>query len=151
MKYDAYTIADIQTESTFGGSDEYVVFYHDIDKSTYFDPFINFTINSFNRDWLLNFFINAGYSIQSLYDFGPQTPDTRYYNFLFLFPTGVVTTQDFRGTNTAGFFNFTPGIYFNLSENSRVLLGVRFYFETQLENPSTSTFILPMLQADFRL
>ena len=151
MKYDAYTVADVQTESTFGGSDEYVVFYHDIDKSTYFDPFINFTINSFNRDWLLNFFINAGYSIQSLYDFGPQTPDTRYYNFLFLFPTGVVTTQDFRGTNTAGFFNFTPGIYFNLSENSRVLLGVRFYFETQLENPSTSTFILPMLQADFRL
>jgi len=99
----------------------------------------------------LTFFINAGYSIQSLYDFGPQTPDTRYYNFLFLFPTGTVTTQDFRGTNTAGFFNFTPGIYFNLSENSRVLLGVRFYFETQLENPSTSTFILPMLQADFRL
>jgi hypothetical protein len=151
MKYDASTIADIQTESIFGGSDEYVVFYHDIDKSTNFDPFINFTINSANKEWLINFFFNAGYSIQSLYDFGPQTPDTRYYNFLLVFPTGTVITQDFRGENTAGFFNFTPGIYFNLNENSRVLLGVRFYFETQLENPSTSTFILPMLQADFVL
>jgi hypothetical protein len=151
IKYDAYTIADIQSEDIFGGSDEYVVFYHDIDKSTNFDPFINFTINSSNKEWLINYFFNAGYSIQSLYDFGPQAPDTRYYNFLFLFPTGIVITQDFRGENSAGFFNFTPGIYFNLNENSRVLLGVRFYFETQLENPSTSTFILPMLQADFTL
>jgi len=151
MKYDAYTIADIQTEDIFGGSDEYIVFYHDINKSTHFDPFVNFTINSSNKNWLINYFFNAGYSIQSLYDFGPQTPDTRYYNFLFLFPTGVVITQDFRGENTAGFFNFTPGVYFNINENSRVLLGCRFYFETQLKNPSSTTFIIPMLQADFML
>jgi len=151
IKYDAYTVANIKTENIFGGSDEYVVFYHDIDKSTNFDPFINLTINSANREWLLNFFLNAGYSIQSLYDFGPQTPDKRYYNFLLIFPTGTAITEDFRGESTAGFINFTPGIYFNLDENSRVLLGVRFYFEMQLDNPSTSTFILPMIQADFRL
>jgi len=151
IKYDAYTVADVQTEGLFGGSDEYVVFYHDINKSTYFDPFINFTINSANKEWLLNFFLNAGYSIQTLYDFGPQSPDTRYYNFLLLFPTETVFTEDFRGESTAGFINFTPGIYFNIDENSRVLLGARFYFEMQLEGPSTSTFILPMLQADFRL
>ncbi|MFV1976183.1 MAG: hypothetical protein ACC651_10570, partial [Candidatus Scalindua sp.] len=151
MKYDAYTVADIKTENIFNGSDEYVVFYHDIDKSTNFDPFINLTINSANREWLLNFFINAGYSVQSLYDFGPQTPDKRYYNFLLLFPTGTSITEDFRCESTAGFINITPGIYFNIGENSRVLLGVRFYFETQLDNPSTSTFIFPMLQVDFRL
>jgi len=38
IKYDAYTVADIQTESIFGNTDEYIIFYHDIDKSTNFDP-----------------------------------------------------------------------------------------------------------------
>jgi len=56
-------------------------------------------------------FINAGCSIQTLYDFGPQTPNTRYYNFLLLFPTRIVITEDFRGESTAGFINFTSGIY----------------------------------------
>jgi len=151
IKYDAATIADVKTEIIFGGSDEYVVFYHDIDNSTHFDPFFNLTINSYNKEWLLNFFINAGYSFQTLFDFGPSTPDKRYYNFLLIFPAQTVITQDYRGESTVGFFNFTPGIYFNFGDNSRILLGARFYFETQHESSNPKTFILPMLQADFQL
>ncbi len=151
LKYDAYTVALVKTKTIFGGSDEYVLFYHDIDKSTNFDPFFNFTLNSSNKEWLLNFFINAGYTVQTLFDLTPSTPDTRYYNFFLLFPTETVITEDFRGESAVGFFNFTPGIYFDVGENSRILLGARFYLETQLESSNPKTFILPMLQADFRL
>ncbi|MCH7722178.1 MAG: hypothetical protein IIC76_02405 [Bacteroidetes bacterium] len=112
---------------------------------------MNFTCNTAYKSWQVNLYINAGCSIQTLYDFGPQTPNTRYYNFLLLFPTGIVITEDFRGESTAGFINFTSGIYFNIGENSGVRLGARFYFETQLKDPSTSTFVLPMFRVDIRL
>ena len=151
IRYDAYTVADVKTESPFGSSDQFILFYHDKGKSTNFDPFFNFTFNSSNKEWLLNFYINAGYTVQTLFDFGPSAPDTRYYNFILFFPFNSTTTEDFRGERKAGFFNFTPGIYFNLGENSRILLGTRFYIETQLESSNPKTFVLPMLQFDFRL
>lgn len=148
INYDAYTIAEITESSIFSSSEEYVIFYHDIDNSAHFDPFVNFTFNSTNRDWLINFFLNAGYSVQTLLNFDPKTVDYDWYFFPpFVYHT--TTTYDFRGETTAGFAHFTPGIYFNLAEKSRILLGVRFYFETQLKNATKQTFILPLIQVDF--
>ncbi len=150
ISYDAYTIAEIKETSFWGSTYEYVMFYHDIDETTYFDPFVNFTFNTAKRDWVLNIFINGGYSVQSLLDFEPRSID---YDWFFLPPFVVNTTytNDYRGETTAGFVHFTPGVYFNFAEQGRILIGARFYYETQLEEVSQNLFILPMMQVDFTL
>ena len=143
MSYDAYTIRKVVTTHTFGGSDVYIGFYHDIGESTHFDPYFNFTYNTAFKNWPLNLFINAGYSIQTLFSFEPRTS----YHVLF----GQYTKTDKRGSSTAGFINVTPGIYFYIGESSRVLLGTRFYIETQINEAEPTLFIFPMVQFDFRL
>ena len=149
IAYDAFTIADIKETFFFGSTDEYVLFYHDIDKSTHFDPFANFTFNTAKKDWLLNIFINAGYSIETLLDFEPKTIDYTWFPLPpFIFDETIIS--DFRGETTAGFIHVASGIYFNVTEHSRIIIGARFFFETQLEDASAATFILPMMQADFR-
>lgn len=150
IAYDAYTIAEVTETGIFGTTDEYVLFYHDIDKETYFDPFVNFTFNTAKRNWLLNIFINAGYSVQSLLDFEPKTIDYYWYP-LPPFMWDETITSDFRGETTAGFIHFTPGIYFNFAEQGRILFGARVFYETQLEEASKNLFILPMMQVDFSL
>jgi hypothetical protein len=109
------------------------------------------TFNTAHKDWIVNMFINVGYSIQTLLDFEPRDIDEEWFPFPFFVPVSTTTTIDFRGETTAGFFNVTPGIYFYLGEKNRVLLGARFYFETQLPSVSPKTIILPMVQFDFRL
>jgi hypothetical protein len=124
------------------------MFYHDISDETYFDPFINFTFNTAKKDWIINLFFNGGYSVQSLLDFEPQTIDYDWFFFPpFVFNETI--TQDFRGETTASFAHFTPGVYFILGEQSRLLVGARFFYETQLKDPSQNLFILPMMQIDF--
>jgi hypothetical protein len=151
ISYDVYTVANVKEEGLFSGTEEYVLFYHDIDNSTHFDPYIYLTFNTAHKDWVVNLFINAGYSIQTILDFEPRTVDTDWFPFPFPFPYNTTTTTDLRGETTAGFFNVTPGIYFYLGESNRILLGARFYFETQLPGVSPKTIILPMVQFDFRL
>lgn len=142
MRYDAYTIVSTVTTSFWGGEEKYVGFYWDVGKSTTINPYLNFTYNSAHKSWLVNFFINAGYSIQTLFSFEPRTS---YYAF------GTYTRTDLRGSTSAGFFNFTPGIYFFIGESNRVLLGSRFFLETQINGADPTLFILPMIQFDFRL
>jgi hypothetical protein len=151
ISYDAQNVVAVQSNSIFGSTDEYLLFYRDIGKSTHFDPFINFTFNTANKSWLLNFFINAGYIVQSIVDFEPKRPDPFYYPFPPIFPVSQEITQDLRGESTAGFFNVTPGIYFNLGNTSRVILGSGIYFETQIEKSSSTVFILPMIKVDMLL
>lgn len=150
MAYDAFTIAEVKETSFWGSTEEYVLFYHDIDKSTHFDPFVNFTFNTAKRDWIINVFLNAGYSIQTLLDFEPSTYDYLWYPFPpFIF--GETISSDFRGETTAGYVHFTPGVYFNLTDQSRIVLGVRFFYESQLEDATKNFFIMPMMQVDFSL
>ena len=149
--YDAYTIEDVRITGS-NGSEEYVIFYHDADESSQFNPFINLTINSCNTNWLINFFLNFGYSTQTLADFEPQDPDDNYYDQYYSpYYSYREIVYDLRGESTFGFLQFTPGISFDLAENSRLLLGAGFYFITDFDNASAKTFILPIMQFDFAL
>jgi hypothetical protein len=141
MRYDAYTVV-VTRESSYGATEEYVNFFHDVGESTYFNPYFNFTYNTAFKNWPLNLFINAGYSFQTLFSFEPRTS---YHAF------GHYTQTDKRGSSTAGFINVTPGIYFTFAESMRILLGTRFYIETQIEGAEPTLFIFPMMQFDFRL
>jgi len=152
IAYDAYTIAEVKETDFFGSTEEYVLFYHDIDNSTNFYPFVNFTFNTAKFDLVLNIFINGGYIVQSLLDFEPKTIDYDWFPIpLPPFVYQTTTTIDFRGETTAGFLHFTPGIYFSIAEQSRILIGARFFYETQLEEATENLFILPMMQVDFSL
>lgn len=143
MQYDAYTVVHRTVTEWWGDTKEtYTGFYHDVGESTQIDPYFSLTYNTAFKNWPLNIFINAGYSVQKLFDFEPRT------SYLAL---GTYTSTDLRGNCTAGFINFTPGIYFFLAESSRILLGTRFFIETQIRSGNPQFFILPMIQLDFRL
>jgi len=151
IAYDAFTVESVQITGP-SVSDEYVIFYHDVDEVTNWNPFVNLTINSCFPEWIFNFFLNTGYSWQTLVDFDPQKPDDRYYEYeLNPFYSDREIVYDLRGESTIGFFHFTPGLTFNFADNARLLVGSRFYFITQLKDASTTLFILPMMQLDFSL
>ena len=146
MPYDAYTLVSV-TQTGPSGTSNYVVDYLDALSDTHFDPFINLTFNSSNPDWLFNIFVQAGYSIQSLVDFTPETEvdhNPFYYN-------NVSITEDLRGEATAGLINITPGIFFNFGDTGRVLVGTSLYWITQTEEVDNSFYLVPMLQFDFSL
>lgn len=126
-----------------GSNSNSVTFFEDTDKRTSFTPYITVTYNSKFEDSPVNFFINGGYFTQSLINYSPSTPSRTYY------PLGItVITVDKRGEAKAGFLNFMPGLYFKMTNNSRINVGVRFLKETQIESPSKSLFVLPFVQYD---
>jgi len=141
MSYDAYTVV-VTRVSSYGETEEYVSFYQDIGESTHFNPYFNFTYNTAFKSWPLNLFINAGYSFQTLFSFEPRNS---YHAF------GHYTQTDKRGSSTAGFINFTPGVYFTFAESMRILLGTRFFIEMQISDANPQLFIFPMMQFDFVL
>lgn len=144
MQYDAYTVVYRAVTEWWGDTkEEYTGFYHDIGSSTHIDPYFSLTYNTAYKNWPFNIFINAGYSVQTLFDFEPKTT--------YLVMGYRSTSSDLRGSSTAGFFNFTPGIYFFFGESNRILLGSRFFLETLVDNGNPSLFILPMIQLDFNL
>ena len=143
IAYNAYTVEIVNYE--------YVFFYHDLGKSGHLDPFINLTINSASPNAFINFFLNVGYSQQTIVGFTPQDKDETYYSHynLFSYDRHREIVEDLRGEATASYLNLTPGLFFRLGQSSRILLGVRFYFDNGLEDASESSFILPMMQVDF--
>ena len=144
MQYDAYTVSKIVVTDFWGGRDEYISFYHDIDKSTHLDPYITLTFNTSFKTWPVNIFFSGGYVVQTLFSF---TPESSYY----VYPTFTYKRLDKRGSSTAGFIALTPGIYFNITEVTRVSTGCSFYIETLIDDANPNLFIIPMMQVDFTL
>jgi hypothetical protein len=150
IAYDAYTVEVIKTSSS-SGTYEYVVFYHDLGQATQWDPFINFTFNTTPKNWFVNFFLNAGFSQQTLIGFTPETKDEEHYHDygIFGYDYHHEIVEDKRGKSTASYISLTPGLFFRIGKSGRILLGVRFYFDNGLDDATESIYILPMLQADF--
>ena len=140
--YDASSV--VVTEVSGGGNNSSsVAFYEDKDKRTSFTPYITLTYNSKFDNAPFNFFINIGYFTQSLINYSPSTPSQSYYSL-----NTTVYTVDKRGEAIAGFFNFMPGLYFYITDKSRINIGMRILKETQIESSSNSTYILPFFQFD---
>ena len=129
IPYNAYTIVSVTTTGSSGTS-SYVVDYDDISNKTQYNPFAAITINSFNKDWLFNIFLNAGYRSQSVVNFTPK--DEVYHNPFYY--ADVYATEDLRGEVTAGIVDITPGLYFNLGESGKIILGAKFNWITQIED-----------------
>ena len=144
--YEANTIVSV-TKTSASGTSSYVIDYLDASKETNFSPFFNFTLNSSNPDWLLNIFFQAGYSIQNLVNF---TPEAEVYHNPFYYDD-VSVTEDLRGEAAAGLINITPGIFLNVGDTGRVLVGTRLYWIAQVKEVENYIYIMPLLQFDFNL
>ena len=144
LSYIASTV--VVTKETFynnSQSNTTIDFFKDRNKSTNWNPYVSLTFNTSSKTAPLNFYVNLGYFSQTLFDFEPSDPNPEYY------PLGFnVTTSDQRGESTTSFLNLSSGIFINMTDNSKIILGVRLLKETQIEESSKSLFILPVLQVD---
>ena len=146
IPYNAYTIVSVTTTGTSGTSN-YVADYYDISSKTQFNPFAAITINSFNKDWLFNIFLNAAYRSQSLINFTPE--DQVYHNPFYY--GDVYITEDNRGEATAGIIDITPGLYFDFGDTGRMILGAKLNWIVQIEDLDSPFQVIPVLQFDFTL
>lgn len=143
MKYDAYTVVHrVETSPFGGGTEEYDTYYHDVGKDTHIDPYFSLTYNTAFKHWPINLFVNAGYSVQTLFSFEPRTV---------IYHLGSYIRTDLRGSSTAGFITVTPGVYFFVGEKYRALFGTRFFIESLIGEADPKLMIIPMVQFDFRL
>lgn len=144
IHYDAKTIVETTVTPAFGNSSSSIYYYHDINKNSDIDLYAMFTYNSILRDFPVNFFINVSYFSQTILSFEPrQTTDIRYLYFL-----SEKTTKDARGEASSSFLSFTPGVYLDFNESSRLVLGSRFMHDVGLDNPSRNFFFQPVIQLD---
>jgi hypothetical protein len=144
IAYDAQTVLVVKITPS-NVEDDYVIIGNRTRESTHFDPFISITFNTSLQNWFVNFFINAGYTRQTLVDFNSESSSEKDRS------GNKYITRDQRGESVAGFFNFTPGIYFFIGEYGRILFGARFFYQTLNDYTEPSKFILPMVQFDFTL
>ena len=56
-----------------------------------------------------------------------------------------------RGEASSSFLSVTSGIFIDITELSRIVLGVRLMNDIGLDNASRSFFVLPVVQLDMRL
>jgi hypothetical protein len=141
MNYNAATV--VVTEVRGGEDRTYVNFYRDRNKSSSATFFGSVTYNTKLTDFPVNFFVNAGYFGQALFDFQPEMSDNEYTFF-------NTTVIDARGEGTAGFLSITPGLFQEIDGLGRIIFGVRMLKETRLESADNSFFVIPVIQFDFR-
>jgi hypothetical protein len=147
LSYVASTVVVTEETSFWGTSSNTTVnFFKDRNKSTNWNPYVSLTFNTSSKAAPVNFFVNLGYFGQTLFSFEPSDPNPEYY------PLGFsVITSDQRGESTTTFLNLSSGVFINMTETSKIILGVRLLKETQIEESSKSLFILPVIQFDMSL
>lgn len=143
LSYEASTVVVTEETPPFGSSSTTVDFFNDRNKSANWNPYISVTYNTSSKTAPLNFFLSLGYFGQTLFDFEPSNQNPEYY------PFGVTAIRsDERGESTTSLINLSSGIFINMTENSKVILGIKLLKETQIEESSKSLFALPVLQLD---
>ena len=145
QKY-TFEAASVVIRNFASSSESEVLFFRDRESSVNINHYFSLTINTVYEDLPVNFLLNLGYSGQSLIDYKPRDPDYDFY----LQDTDY-RVEDMRGEAYAAFFNASPGMYVNLNEWSRLVFAVRFFFEIDIEDSESSTFIIPMFQFDLSL
>lgn len=119
--------------------------FDDAGRSTPVDFFGALTLNSKSAGEGAKFFVQLSLSRQSLADFHPS-------HEVFVDPfLDTYTYIDERATSRATILAATPGIWFDLSPSSRLMVGVRVAKEVEIEGMSPDVLLLPLLQFDFGL
>lgn len=145
--YDVRSVVVTKTESWFGGSSTSVSYFRDISKNTVMNIYAALNVNTKMNEFPVNFFFNLSLFTQSLLDYKPETST----NSLFFPILPVHTETDSRGEVMSAFVSFTPGIFLEMTEWSRLVLGARLMYDFGLDSSSEQFLVLPVLQCDFQL
>lgn len=144
LYYEAKTVVVSTYDPIWGSPTTEEFYYNDIDKNSGLDLYAALTINSAMNDFPFNFFLNFSYFSQTILDFNPGTrTDLRYLIIL-----TEKTIEDARGEASSSFLSASPGIFLDLTEWSRLVLGARILYDIGLDSSSKDLFILPVIQFD---
>jgi hypothetical protein len=144
VSYDAATVVERTTTPLWGKPYTETCFFLDSDKETHLNFFATGTFNTIHDDWLVNPFFQAGFSTQRLTDFSPRNSrvETSF---------GTYIRTDQRAESSAFWLFAAPGVYVNVGQSSRLVLGVRISDQVGIENANPSVLFSPVLQFDWRL
>jgi hypothetical protein len=145
FSYDVHSSVE-ETTNYFFGSSTKIYYFHDIGDCTSNNLYISVTLNSISKDRFINYFLNFGYFGQTIMDYNPGNFDEGYY---VLIPLPIVVINKTNLSYTAKFFNIYPGLYFNLSDNARILAGSRLLLETEMHSKSSNVFFSPSIQIEY--
>ena len=148
-----YEVTTVVTERPLSSSASTVTFYQDREKQTRGSFYAALTFNSIQQEWPLNVFFQAGITKQSVTDIKPTAPQSEpwiIFPFFLQIPNRDIVI-DRRGEFSPTLVHLTPGVYFNLSESACLVFGLRFSFETALDDLAPSTIISPVVQLDWEL
>jgi hypothetical protein len=148
FSYDAHSSVVETITPIFGHSSTNTYYFHDIGDCTSSNFYITVTLNSISKDRFINYFVNLGYFGQTILDYNPGNFDEGYY-VLIPFPVSVINNTNL--SYTAQFFNIYPGLYFNLSNNARILAGSRILLETEMHSKSNNVLFSPSIQFEYSL
>jgi hypothetical protein len=144
--YDAATIVVTTSRPAFGNGETTVDFFHDINKNTSTNPYISITYNSISKDMPFNFYGSLSLFGQTLFDVEPANPNPVYY------PFGITTiTNDTRRKYTTSYISFAPGIYKEITEDSKIILGVNLLKDLSEGPKSNSFYVIPMIKFQMSL
>ncbi len=147
--YDAYTVV-VSTVSPYNAiSFTRVDFYHDVSKQSNFDVFANFTFNTILPDFPVNFFCSLAMFSQTILNFSPETLDLN--NYYRLGYTGSSTSLNLESSSR--FLSLTPGVYMNLNQMIRLVVGFNIVWnnggELVVDRTTSNLYVMPLAKIDF--
>lgn len=145
FSYNVYATVEEREENIFGSSSQ-TYYFHDIGSSNSTNFYFNLTFNSVSRQSLLGGALSLGYFRQTVLDYNPLNLDDGYY---ILIPLPVVINNDTRIEATAGYFNIFPAVFFNITENVRLITGGRVLIEIEMGDNEVNFW--PSVQMEFAL
>ncbi len=144
LYFDAKTIVERITKPVYGNPDTTLTYYFDRNKNADVDIYVMLTYNTTMKNFPINFFISAAYYTQTILDFNPRTTtDLTYSIFL-----SEKITEDARGEASSSYLSAVPGIFIDLNDWSRLVLGARMIYDIGPRISSRDFFILPVIQLD---
>ncbi len=134
-----YQFALVESKDITSGETRKVYLVDDNTKDNFWNFAFLYTINSRRRDWPLNYFFNFGIGWQKFYDLNV---DKESLNI-----SGSYSNNDLN--YNLNYLSFAAGIYKNIFDNGRLVLGIRF---TKYNDKEGKLFIPDMIvQYDFVL
>jgi hypothetical protein len=145
ISYRAATVIERTETPLFGRTTTSTYYFVDKDKDVHVNFFASFTVNGVSNDRVANPFFQAAVSTQRLTSFSPGQSKVD------LDPFFAYTRTDQRAESSTFWFHATPGVYFNVGESNRVLLGLRLSTQSGIDNANPGFVISPVLQFDWTL
>lgn len=142
MEHNSYVKVVTTTRGFFQSTVVDTGYFHDRGTDRALDFYGSLTLNTKVQDWPVNLFLNTALSRQSLLDYSPTT-----WSELHPFPGTELSTINVQSTATL--LIFTPGVFIELGEDMRLLVGARIQFVLDMEETQPSAATSPFVQMEF--